>query len=136
LKSFTTKENERGKKTKRYFLPIKSFTTKKYGKKKGLNPLVVYILASSTLNDIIYKIIEFFKNDFFEEQNFMNENRDSFRVFRIFLPWNIEKLINYSTNMCLKLPLCYGKRKRNENTRSQSFEVTSPPPCLPNLRNK
>jgi hypothetical protein len=53
LKSFTTKENERGKIKKRYFLPIKSFTTKKYGKKKGLNPLLVYILASSTLNDII-----------------------------------------------------------------------------------
>jgi hypothetical protein len=60
LKSFTTKENERGKKKKkRYFLHIKSFTTKKTGKKKGLNPLVVYILASSTLNDIIYRIIEF-----------------------------------------------------------------------------
>jgi hypothetical protein len=31
---------------------------KKEGKQKRLNPLVVYILASSTLNDIIYKIIK------------------------------------------------------------------------------
>jgi hypothetical protein len=52
------------KKKKNLISSHKIIRHKKRGKKKGLNPLVVYILASSTLNDIIYKIIEFKKRLF------------------------------------------------------------------------
>lgn len=90
--------------------------------KWSLNRLVFKLningtLATSILIILYEQMLQFFNSFFFKYQNFVEEIKESFTIFKniLFINMNFSKYIKLFNRLVLKLPSHYDKYLRVEN---------------------
>lgn len=95
------------------------FSTWIFQNQWSLNRLVLKlnIMVTSILIILFEQMLQFFNSFFFKYQNFVEEIKESFTIFKniLFINMNFSKYIKLFNRLVLKLPSHYDKYLRVEN---------------------